>query len=52
MDPSPLHSLKTGVDFWKLLSDGFTMGEGEKKGGLVGVGGVSGGCLKVHHHKN
>lgn len=30
MDPSPLHSPKTGVDFWKLLSDGFTMG---KEGG-------------------
>lgn len=26
MDPSPLHSPKTGVDFWKPLSDGFTMG--------------------------
>lgn len=38
MDPSPLHSLKTGVDFWKLLSDGFTMGGGKKRRGCGGRG--------------
>ena len=37
MDPSPLHSPETGVDSWKLLSDGFTMGRGVK-GGLKAGG--------------
>lgn len=36
MDPSPLHSPKTGVDFWKPLSDGFTMGKKKGDGGAEG----------------
>ena len=49
MDPSPLHSPETGVDFWKPLSDGFTMGK--ERGGRGSVGGLkaggeeTGGCF-------
>lgn len=46
MDPSPLHSLETGVDFWKSLSDGFTM---ERGAGRLKAGGEERGVVLVAH---
>lgn len=57
MDPSPLHGPKTGVDFWKPLSDGLTMAAGGS-GGLSGVKEgeekerEGGGVLVAHENAN
>lgn len=57
MDPSPLHGPKTGVDFWKPLSDGLTMAAGGN-GGLWGVKEgeekerEGGGVLVAHENAN